>query len=329
MLDRIRRLWAGLRDGERSNEEIILLSLCAISIPSILPFGIVRLLTASYAAAVVDLTIVGGMLAVMAHVWRTGRTRLASMVISGIYSVGMIVIVYLHGISVVYWLIPPWWLRFFTLPPKRALLINLTSLACILAVLFNGTHAITLATFGVTVALINLFSYIVFYRTHLQVKELNLRAERDFLTGAGNRRALQRTLMECAGSNAACSLLLLDIDHFKRINDQFGHTVGDAVLVSVSALIHARIRANDRLFRYGGEEFLIVAKGTPASAASCLAEDLRQLVEQAAMIQQQTVTVSIGIATLRAGEPISAWVARADERLYTAKAAGRNCIVTG
>lgn len=118
MLDRIRRLWAGLRDGERSNEEIILLSLCAISIPSILPFGIVRLLTASYAAAVVDLTIVGGMLAVMAHVWRTGRTRLASMVISGIYSVGMIVIVYLHGISVVYWLIPPWWLRFLHCRPN-------------------------------------------------------------------------------------------------------------------------------------------------------------------------------------------------------------------
>ncbi|WP_053936628.1 GGDEF domain-containing protein [Amantichitinum ursilacus] len=331
MLDRIRRLWAGLRDGERSNEEIILLSLCAISIPSILPFGIVRLLTASYAAAVVDIGIVLSMIAVMSHVWRTGRTRLASLAISGIYSTGMVVIVYLHGISLVYWAYPTMVASFFTLPPKRALTINLTALACMVGLLSHAhaTPTLTLATFSVTVALINLFSYIVFYRTHLQVKELNLRAERDFLTGAGNRRALQRTLMECASSSAPCSLLLLDIDHFKRINDQYGHSVGDAVLVSVSALIHARIRANDRLFRYGGEEFLIVAKGTPAGAASCLAEDLRALVERAAMIQQQTVTVSIGIATLRPGEPISEWVARADERLYAAKAAGRNCIQTG
>ena len=308
----------------RTNEEVVLLSLCAVSIPSILPFGIYRLVQHSWAAGALDIAVVGGMAAVMAYVYRTRRLRAASVLVALVYSVGMVLAVHLKGVNLAYWAYPTMIAAFFTLRPNKALLINMGSLACLMATLAGQVSMVTLFTLGMTLILINLFSYIVFFRTRLQFDALHLKAERDFLTGAGNRGALQKSLEECAASPAQTGLLLLDLDHFKQINDRFGHGVGDIILIEFCKLIRSRIRTSDQLFRYGGEEFVIIAHGASLTAATRLAEDLRALIERSTLYKGCSVTVSIGVATQNGIESPAAWLQRADQLLYAAKSAGRN-----
>ena len=126
------------------------------------------------------------------------------------------------------------------------------------------------------------------------------------------------------GVLATVSLLLLDIDSFKLINDEHGHAAGDAVLTGLSALLAEQLRVSDELGRWGGEEFLLLAPGTTLPAATELAERIRAAVAQAAFPHGRTVTVSIGVAQAGVGETPEQWVARADLALYEAKRAGRN-----
>jgi diguanylate cyclase (GGDEF)-like protein len=159
-------------------------------------------------------------------------------------------------------------------------------------------------------------------------------ALRDGLTGAYNRRYLdERLVAEVAFSRrhrTPLSLLLLDLDHFKQINDEHGHQAGDAVLQRFYELVAAEVRAEDVVGRYGGEEFAVVCRGTPEKSASILAERLRSSVATATFEHDKThihVTVSIGIAGLREGglEHSDALVRAADGALYAAKNAGRDC----
>jgi diguanylate cyclase (GGDEF)-like protein len=119
-------------------------------------------------------------------------------------------------------------------------------------------------------------------------------------------------------------LLLFDIDHFKEINDRYGHDKGDDVLVKFSGLVSANTRKIDRFFRYGGEEFLMLVKGASFDEAVCIAEKIRHATEQCIDAGLQDVTVSLGVAGLERGESCEQWVARADAAMYRAKQMGRN-----
>jgi diguanylate cyclase (GGDEF)-like protein len=120
------------------------------------------------------------------------------------------------------------------------------------------------------------------------------------------------------------SILLVDIDFFKKINDTFGHNVGDRVLKGLVELITNRSRRLDRMFRIGGEEFLVYLPDTKGAVAVSHAEALRELIAKSALLPDHQVTVSIGVAEL-AGDPSrEAWIKRADEALYRAKRSGRN-----
>lgn len=315
--------------SKRSNEEVILLLLCSLSIPSILPFGVFRLLEHNWVSATVDLTIVSGMLCIMIFVWRTRRIRLAGIAITVFYTLGMLASVYLKGQSIVYWAYPTMIASFFIIRPKEALAINAVSLLCLVGILHSNTSLLDSSTIVVTLALVNLFSYIFSDRTSLQHFELNQQAKNDFLTGVGNRRAFDRHLqMLCTKEQvqADACLLIFDLDHFKKVNDQFGHAAGDQVLVQFCSLLRSRMRASDHLFRYGGEEFVATTRGTDSIVAARLAEELRQLVEQAELLPNHPVTVSIGVAKRRINESADAWFQRADSMLYAAKLSGRNAV---
>jgi diguanylate cyclase (GGDEF)-like protein len=154
-------------------------------------------------------------------------------------------------------------------------------------------------------------------------------ANRDYLTGAWNRRALfqvaERELRRVARHRDPVSLLILDIDHFKQINDSRGHAEGDRVLIDLVLRASAIVREIDCFARLGGEEFALFLPHSDAAAALQVAQRLRQMLEQSAASSAATgYTVSIGVATLQAGEPFSALLARADAALYQAKHAGRN-----
>ena len=162
----------------------------------------------------------------------------------------------------------------------------------------------------------------------LEARELVEQANTDPLTGALNRQGLRAALMSTSSLLAPpMAVLFADIDWFKRINDGHGHDVGDAVLRDFAATIQGEIRANDRLVRWGGEEFLIVCPATGARQAHQLAEKLRAALHQGAWSAGLRVTASFGIAARGTDEEFGALIKRADAALYAAKAAGRDCVV--
>ncbi|GAB7126701.1 hypothetical protein JCM19000A_12080 [Silvimonas sp. JCM 19000] len=171
-------------------------------------------------------------------------------------------------------------------------------------------------------------------QTHEQtIQNLSSAAQTDPLTGAWNRRALEERLQtlhaEARGSQQAMSVLMIDLDHFKEINDRFTHLVGDKVLQQVVKLIGQTCRNNEFVARYGGEEFTLLLPGASLEAASHVAERVRHAVaayDWRAIEAELHVTVSIGAAALRSDEPHQALLARADMALYAAKRAGRNRI---
>lgn len=150
----------------------------------------------------------------------------------------------------------------------------------------------------------------------------------DRLTGAWNRRRFEDgalRLMALSGRREdPLSLVIFDLDHFKRVNDTFGHGVGDQVLISVSGTVQEQLRGSDALVRWGGEEFIVLCPATTLAGATILAEKIRQAVEARAMPQVGMVTISVGVAQRQKGEELGAWIARADGALYRAKERGRN-----
>jgi diguanylate cyclase (GGDEF)-like protein len=175
------------------------------------------------------------------------------------------------------------------------------------------------------------------YQSGQKLKEAYRRieelAELDELTGAFNRRCIMRVLDEeiarSRRNGQPCSIALIDLDWFKRINDAYGHPTGDEVLRTFAITMFANIRTIDRFGRYGGEEFLLVLPNTPAEAATRLLDRLRAIVadlDWSAFSAGMQVTLSAGVTALRTDEHSDNFLARADKALYASKAQGRNRI---
>jgi diguanylate cyclase (GGDEF)-like protein len=156
-------------------------------------------------------------------------------------------------------------------------------------------------------------------------------ADHDHLTGASSRRAFfdlaAREQARSLRHASPLSLLLFDVDHFKRINDTHGHAAGDRVLADIVEATSAVVRSIDTVARLGGEEFAVLLPDTAAGTALLVAERLRQALDRAPDAAGVGYTVSIGVATLHPGESIAAMLSRADAALYAAKAGGRNAVV--
>ncbi|MGO8913522.1 MAG: GGDEF domain-containing protein [Bradyrhizobium sp.] len=177
------------------------------------------------------------------------------------------------------------------------------------------------------------------YKRSFELKEANERieelAELDELTGSFNRRCIMRMLGEeisrAHRTKAPCSIALIDLDWFKRVNDTYGHPTGDEVLRTFAITVFANIRNFDRFGRFGGEEFLLVLPDTPHDIAVRTLDRLRAIIadlDWSAFSPGMRVTLSAGVATLRPDETPDTFLARADRALYEAKARGRNRIAS-
>jgi diguanylate cyclase (GGDEF)-like protein len=214
--------------------------------------------------------------------------------------------------------------------------VKLCQLPAALAVLGRlDAPGLALILYGVVLSLRNVSRK----GEELQKQNLALREEAstDFLTGLLNRRQAD-LLLEYGAARARRSgdplgFIMLDLDHFKNVNDTHGHRAGDQVLRQVAALLKSRMRASDIVARYGGEEFLLVLADATREGIVALADDLRRLIEQSPVEfegQSISVTASFGVAVclVHTEDAIRDCIGQADAALYTAKDGGRNRVVT-
>jgi diguanylate cyclase len=167
--------------------------------------------------------------------------------------------------------------------------------------------------------------------------DLRQDAATDSLTRLNNRRSFDARLRDAAGqamnSGAPLALVLVDIDHFKRVNDEWGHQTGDQVLRLVAGMLTAHTRPEDFAARYGGEEFALILDGTCGEAAVAVAERVRRGFEGREIVARTSgrsigiISVSAGVALYEPGERLTAWIERADQAMYAAKRAGRNRVL--
>lgn len=162
-------------------------------------------------------------------------------------------------------------------------------------------------------------------------KQLEEKSRLDSLTGAFNREGIEEAirmgLWEWRSHRRPLSIVMLDIDHFKKINDTYGHAVGDHVLSVLTNLVQKYIRTDDLFARWGGEEFVLVCRNTHVGQAAVIAEKLRDVIARHSFDHDLQITVSMGVAGLRANEPLEQLFKSADDALYHAKGAGRNQVV--
>ena len=163
-------------------------------------------------------------------------------------------------------------------------------------------------------------------------EELKVLSTVDELPQLYNRRAfndyLAQMIVQAQRYNEPLSIAMLDFDHFKKINDRLGHTVGDSVLKQLAEIIQANIRASDVLARWGGEEFILLMPKITLADAARVMDRLRLIVADEEFVGGSTVTISVGVTELRPGDGFDDLLKRVDEAQYRAKASGRNNVQT-
>lgn len=231
------------------------------------------------------------------------------------------------------WAYPTVALFYFILPRRTANVLTavITVAVSVLAYVGFARYGVQMriatrmaAALGLVAILCNLFISII---SDLQ-RKLRRQSITDPLTGAYNRRHMDTVLSDAYARTRrgapAPTLLLMDIDHFKTVNDDYGHSMGDRVLQGIASVIQRHVRFTDMLFRYGGEEFILFLPETSLEGAAIVAEEVRRAVAEARLLESRQVTISIGAAALAPGETLDDWLRHGDAALYRAKAEGRN-----
>jgi diguanylate cyclase (GGDEF)-like protein len=277
--------------------------------------------------AVLALVMVGEYFCIY-YIERGGKPFWVAHLVSLTYSVGALFALYHIGSSAAFWLFPVAIANFATLPLRSALTFNFITVPVAVLLILPATDMAI--RFFAAQFLFSVGGYIFSRQLNEQKAELDRLTRLDPLTMAGNRRALSEQLTAVAKIKqrhaTSISAIMIDIDHFKRINDRFDHQTGDQVLVDIVSMLKQRLRQTDNIFRFGGEEFVVITLHTDLGRATRLAEDLRRVVATNLFVEGSKITISAGVAELEKDEHPQAWISRADKALYAAKKSGRNLV---
>lgn len=303
----------------------LMLSIGAVAMLVVSAFAVYRFGSGNIAGGALNVVIVLALGGVLLWALRGASTRLAASAFIAVATLAAIASAYVFGRTGLYWTFLVLWLSFVLAPPRLAMLANLALLLAVLignrALFGSSTEwAAYLATGG----LVTWVAWLASTRLERQRLALQLLADEDPLTGAGNRRSLQRDLERQRAAHRGGVLAVLDIDWFKQVNDEHGHAAGDRVLVGLVELLGQRLRRVDGVYRIGGEEFVLLLPATPPAALPIVLERLQDSLRSHLRSPGGPVTVSIGAAALHADEAWNEWLARADAALYRAKHAGRD-----
>lgn len=321
----------------RNNFQLSIITLMGMfGVIGISPYAVYRLATGNYLVGVADSVIVVSTVLAVLYAWRTGDTVKPGIYLASIFSAAATLIAINLGVNGLFWIYPLILFNFFMVSPRKALLATTLVLTALVgySLLKQGSvfeSDYQMISFLVTSMMASVLSFVFAYRTNSQRDELQQLAIHDSLTGARNRRAMNEELKIAASIKRRhgnhYGVLTMDLDHFKRVNDNHGHQAGDQVLVDFVELIKSASREEDRLFRFGGEEFLLLLPNTERAGLLAAALHLQQQIRQHLRGPSEAVTMSVGGAIMRHDEHWEDLLQRADQRLYRAKSAGRNCIV--
>ena len=304
-----------------------------IGVLGISPYAVYRLSHGNLMVGLADSVIVLSTLLAVFHAWRSGDTVKPGLYLAGVFTISATLIAIRLGVNGLFWIYPLILFNFFMVTPGRAIIATLLVLAGLVghALWVPGSvfeSHYQMISFLVTNAMAGVLTFIFAQRTRTQREQLQALATLDALTGARNRRAMNEELEIAVASRdrhgRQYGVLVMDLDHFKQVNDQYGHQAGDQVLIDCVKLVKSSSRQEDRLFRFGGEEFLLLLPDTSPAGLAAAAQLLLQRVRNNLRGPGGPVTISIGGAMLRDGESWSQWLQRADQCLYQAKNSGRD-----
>ena len=329
-LNRAQHALSSCNDALGDHRERVVKNLCAMGAPIFSAFAVLHLVNGNLPLLGLNLA-VSGLLFWTAWALHRGNPAPLPFPLLGASLVAMVCLSVIgQGIPGLLWAYPTMFICYFALARRVAVLMSLVLVlsvtACSVVALGPGMSVRICISLLVVMVMINTVLNVV---SDLQ-QALVAQSITDPLTGAYNRRHMDTQLDERVASpdaGGADALLVIDIDHFKRINDTHGHAIGDEVLRKVVAAVASHKRRSDLLFRMGGEEFVLLLPGATLAQAQRIAEELRQRLAQTALLPGEPVTVSIGVSALRDGQDASAWIQSADAALYRAKRDGRNRVV--
>lgn len=293
------------------------------------PFAIYRLTIGDWLAGLLEIVMIILILGCVVSAWRSTDARIQGTIIAVIISLSAAILITWLGNEAVYWI-------YVCLVVNLILSTRSIGLACNLLVI--GVLALQpdtfpdrvhLGAFVATTLLVTIYSFIFATQVERYQTLLKVQTERDPLTQLGNRRMLESSLKMAVGSahdqGLRHSLAVIDLDHFKRVNDRYGHATGDKVLKDVAELLKSTTRSQDQLFRMGGEEFVVLMTNTSLEGAETAAEKLRQQAEEKLRVEDGPITISAGLAEISPSDQNwESWLERADRALYQAKRDGRN-----
>jgi len=315
----------------RTPQSKMLLALSLGTAFGILPFTIYRAVQNDWYVAFLDLIVVIGMSIIFGYVYKTNNVKLASLVLILVALSANVLSFYMKGISQVYWIYPAMLSAYYIMSPKKGLLINFVMLSFYIPKLIFSLEIVNVSTILATIIITNMIAYV--FASGLRNQEVKLKklASEDYLTGTGNRRALSEKLellnKSLKNHDKTATIVLLDLDHFKKVNDIHGHMKGDEVLIRLAELLKCFYQNNENIFRYGGEEFLILCPGTSVEQGFNQAQKIRQIVKENIVIENNEQTISLGVAEYIKEESNDEWIRRVDLALYQAKNEGRDRVI--
>lgn len=319
-----------VRERMQVDFQLAVILLCgALSVLVIAPFALFRFMHGDIDTGLIDLGLVATIVWANVRAWRTGRTRGPGLAMVLVNTAGCLAVTALMGVTGLFWAYTVVLMNFFMADRLPAVAASAALIGGIALQPGLGLTPIQVLSFTATATLVCLYAWIFSLRAARQANRLGELALRDPLTGTGNRRLMEIDLGDvverCNASESMCpALAVLDLDRFKQVNDRHGHEAGDQVIIDFAAVVRASVRRGDRLYRLGGEEFVLLLTDVDGEGVRIALAKVQSQVRARLRSPDGPVTVSIGAAVLAQGESWQEWLARADQALYAAKHNGRN-----
>jgi diguanylate cyclase (GGDEF)-like protein len=311
---------------KRTDEDIIVLSLIGIYTIAVGLMGFYRMWRGEHAMMILDWSLVTVSLIIFIYHWRTGNTRFASYYVSVLAVIGVELTVAFQGISQIFWAYPTVALLFYVLPPVHAIILWSIGLL-MLAVQMMDVSTIETIIISSTLIVTSLFCVLFAYKMKQQNDNLRKISRQDVMTKIHNRRAFYQDLKKLTASGDLITAIFIDLDNFKNVNDRLGHVEGDLVLQLATDVINKILQTHQRLYRMGGDEFVVLTQQMNWQDVCHLSHNIHQKFADNPLAKKHQLTLSMAVGTRQQDEPLNEWLNRLDGALYDAKKKGRNQVV--